>query len=68
VAGLILQLLRRIPDVGDQVDVPGATLTVDRLDGRRIDRVQVRIHPDNTDSTAADNSTTSRADGEGAVG
>ena len=67
VAGLILQLLRRIPDVGDQVDVPGATLTVDRLDGRRIDRVQVRIHPDNTDSTAADNSTTSRADGEGAV-
>ena len=67
VAGLILQLLRRIPDVGDQVDVPGATLIVDRLDGRRIDRVQVRIHPDNTDSTAADNSTTSRADGEGAV-
>ena len=66
-AGLILQLLRRIPDVGDQVDVPGATLIVDRLDGRRIDRVQVRIHPDNTDSTAADNSTTSRADGEGAV-
>ena len=67
VAGLILQLLRRIPDVGDQVDVPGATLIVDRLDGRRIDRVQVRIHPDNTDSTAADNSLTSRADGEGAV-
>ena len=67
VAGLILQLLRRIPDVGDQVDVPGATLIVDRLDGRRIDRVQVRVHPDNTDSTAADNSTTSRADGEGAV-
>ena len=67
VAGLILQLLRRIPDVGDQVDVPGATLIVDRLDGRRIDRVQVRIHPDNTDSTVADNSTTSRADGDGAV-
>ena len=67
VAGLILQLLRRIPDVGDQVDVPGATLIVDRLDGRRIDRVQVRVHPDNTDSTAADNSPTSRADGEGAV-
>ena len=67
VAGLILQLLRRIPDVGDQVDVPGATLIVDRLDGRRIDRVQVRIHPDNTDSTAPNNSPTSRADGEGAV-
>jgi CBS domain containing-hemolysin-like protein len=67
VAGLILQLLRRIPDVGDQVDVPGATLIVDRLEGRRIDRVQVRLHPDNTDSTAADASAASRTDGEGAV-
>src|SRR4029450_7620514 len=46
VAGLILQLLRRIPDPGDEVDVPGATLRVDRLDGRRIARVQVMIyHP-----------------------
>ena len=68
VAGLILQLLRRIPDVGDQVDVPGATLTVDRLDGRRIDQVQVRLHPDNTDSTAADDSAASRTDGEGPSG
>jgi CBS domain containing-hemolysin-like protein len=67
VAGLILQLLRRIPDAGDQVDVPGAMLTVDRLDGRRIELVQVRLHPDNTDSTAADDSTASRTDGEGAV-
>ena len=64
VAGLILQLLRRIPDVGDEVDVPGATLTVDRLDGRRIERVEVRLHPD---STAADDSAGSRTDGEGAV-
>ena len=39
VAGLILQRLRRIPDAGDEVDLPGATLTVDRLEGRRIDRV-----------------------------
>ncbi len=67
VAGLILQLLRRIPDAGDQVDVPGGTLTVDRLDGRRIDRVQVRLHPDNTESTDADDSATSRTDSEGAV-
>jgi CBS domain containing-hemolysin-like protein len=64
VAGLILQLLRRIPDVGDQVDVPGATLTVDRLEGRRIDRVLIRLHPDNT---AADHSAASRTDGDGPV-
>jgi CBS domain containing-hemolysin-like protein len=67
VAGLILQLLHRIPEVGDQVDVPGATLTVDRLDGRRIERVQVALHPDNTDSDA-DDSAASRTDGEGIVG
>jgi CBS domain containing-hemolysin-like protein len=68
VAGLILQLLRRIPDPGDQVDIPGGTLTVERLDGRRIDRVGVRLHPDNTESAAADDdSAGSRADGEGAV-
>ena len=67
VAGLILQLLRRIPDPGDEVDVPGGTLTVERLDGRRIDRVGVRLHPDNTESAAADDSASNRTDGEGAV-
>ncbi len=64
VAGLILQLLRRIPDVGDSVDVPGATLTVDRLDGRRIERVEVKLLPD---STAAHDSVAPRTDGEGAI-
>ena len=67
VAGLILQLLRRIPDAGDQVDVPGATLTVDRLDGRRIERVKVILHPDNTESTAAEDPPPT-ADSERAVG
>ena len=47
--------------------MPGATLTVDRLDGRRIDRVQVRLHPDNTDSAAADDSAAGRTDAEGTV-
>jgi CBS domain containing-hemolysin-like protein len=68
VAGLILQLLHRIPDVGDQVDVPGATLAVDRLDGRRIERVRVRLHPDNTDGTATNGSDASQTNREGAVG
>jgi CBS domain containing-hemolysin-like protein len=67
VAGLILQLLRRIPDAGDHVDVPGGTLTVDRLDGRRIDRVRIRLHPDNTDGTAVDDSAANRTGGEGIV-
>jgi len=41
VAGLILQLLGRLPDVGDEVTVPGAKLRVERLDGRRIDRIRL---------------------------
>ena len=65
VAGLILQLLGRIPRPGERVEVPGATLTVERMDGRRIDRIGVTLHPDNTDSTAADDSATTRTDNEG---
>jgi CBS domain containing-hemolysin-like protein len=54
VAGLILQLLGRIPRPGERVEVPGATLTVERMDGRRIDRIEVTLHPDNTDLTRTD--------------
>jgi CBS domain containing-hemolysin-like protein len=54
VAGLILQLLGRIPRPGERVEVPGATLTVDRMDGRRIDQVGVTLHPDNSNRTRTD--------------
>jgi CBS domain containing-hemolysin-like protein len=65
VAGLILQLLGRIPRPGDSVEVPAATLTVERMDGRRIDRVRVTPHPDNTDLTGTDDPATTRTDDEG---
>ena len=42
VAGLILNRLGRLGQVGDTVELPGGTLTVERLDGRRIDRVGLR--------------------------
>jgi CBS domain containing-hemolysin-like protein len=68
VAGLILQLLGQIPRSGDSVDVPGATLTVEGMDGRRIDRVRVTRHSDNTDLTRADDSAPTRTnDGGGAA-
>jgi CBS domain containing-hemolysin-like protein len=54
VAGLILQLLGRIPRPGDSVEVPGAILTVERMDGRRIDRVRVTPHPEKTDDMRTD--------------
>ena len=65
VAGLILQLLGRIPRPDDSVDVPGATLTVERMDGRRIDRVRVTLHPDNTDLTRTDHPAPTGTDDDG---
>jgi CBS domain containing-hemolysin-like protein len=41
-AGLVLELLGRLPEPGDTVDVGGWALTVSRMDGRRIDRIEVR--------------------------
>ena len=39
VGGYIMSVLERIPAVGDAVEIEGGTLTVARMDGRRIDRV-----------------------------
>jgi CBS domain containing-hemolysin-like protein len=41
-AGLVLERLGRLPEPGDTVDVSGWTLTVTGMDGRRIDRIEVR--------------------------
>jgi CBS domain containing-hemolysin-like protein len=65
VAGLILQLLGRIPRPSERIEVPGATLTVERMDGLRIDRVGVTLHLDNTDVTRTDGPGITRTDDEG---
>jgi CBS domain containing-hemolysin-like protein len=39
-AGFLAERLQRLPEVGDTVEVDGARLTVETLDGRRIARVQ----------------------------
>jgi CBS domain containing-hemolysin-like protein len=44
VAGYVMDELGRLPVVGDEVLVEGGTLRVERLDGRRIDRI--RFTPD----------------------
>ncbi len=41
VAGYVLAALGELPDIGDSVQVPGYTITVTELDGRRISRVRV---------------------------
>jgi CBS domain containing-hemolysin-like protein len=44
VAGFVMSELGRLPVVGDTVVIDGGELTVERLDGRRIDRL--RFTPD----------------------
>ncbi|GAB3161189.1 hemolysin family protein [Myceligenerans halotolerans] len=43
--GLVMAELGRVPRAGDEVTVPGATLRVEAMDGRRIERVRVRPAP-----------------------
>ncbi|MEX0152492.1 hemolysin family protein [Microbacterium sp. LMI1-1-1.1] len=45
VGGFVMAQLERIPAVGDRVDIDGGTLTVHRMDGRRVDRVQFTPTP-----------------------
>ena len=40
--------LERIPSAGDSVEIDGGTLTVQRMDGRRIDRIRFTPSPDET--------------------
>ncbi len=44
VGGYIMSVLERVPAVGDAVRIDQGTLTVERMDGRRVDRV--RFTPD----------------------
>ena len=50
VGGLVMAALGRLPRSGDEVAVPGARLRVERMDGRRVDRVRlVAVRDDEED-------------------
>jgi CBS domain containing-hemolysin-like protein len=40
VAGFIMSTIGRVPNVGDEVQIDNGILRVERMDGRRIDRVR----------------------------
>lgn len=40
VGGYMMAVLGRVPEVGDKVEVDGGILEVERMDGRRIDRIK----------------------------
>lgn len=62
VGGYILAELGRIPEVGDQVEVPGGVLEVDRMEERRIDRVRFEYRPE-PDADEDDDEDTNGSDG-----
>ncbi len=45
VGGFLMARLGRVPETGDVVTLPGAELTVERMEGRRVDRVRVVAVP-----------------------
>lgn len=53
VGGFVTERLDRIPVVGDEVEIEGGTLRVDRMDGMRIDRI--RFTPTRADKAAPSN-------------
>jgi CBS domain containing-hemolysin-like protein len=55
VAGLVLDRLERIAEVGDSVVVDGLLIEVTEVDGYAIERVRVRIDPDGADAERMEN-------------
>ncbi|WP_344737014.1 hemolysin family protein [Microbacterium awajiense] len=45
VGGYVMSVLERIPAVGDEVETEEGTVTVQRMDGRRVDRLRFEPHP-----------------------
>lgn len=51
VAGFLMSELGRMPVAGDTVEIEAGTFRVERMDGRRIDRVRFTPHPDENGET-----------------
>jgi CBS domain containing-hemolysin-like protein len=49
VGGFVMAALGRVPVVGDTVTVPGWTVRVEAMDGRRVDRLRFTPHPPEPD-------------------
>ena len=48
--GLVMTMLGRLPQVADEVEVPGVRLRVERMDGRRVDSIRVTAFDDETEA------------------
>ncbi|GAA1231174.1 hemolysin family protein [Oryzihumus leptocrescens] len=64
VGGFVMAALGRVPVVGDTVTVPGWTVRVEAMDGRRVDRLRFTPHPPEPDDEAGTRHTGTRQTGE----
>ena len=62
VGGFVMAALGRVPVVGDTVTVPGWTVRVEAMDGRRVDRLRFTPHPPGPDDEAGTRHTGERAE------
>lgn len=62
VGGFVMSTLERIPVVGDAIELEDGTLTVHRMDGRRVDRVRFVPHPMSPEAERAVDSELERGD------
>jgi CBS domain containing-hemolysin-like protein len=46
VGGYVMAVLGRVPKVGDEVPIRGAVLRVERMDGRRVERLRALPRPE----------------------
>ncbi len=46
--GLVMTTVGRLPQVGDEITVPGVLLRVEQMDGRRVDSIRVTVLDDGT--------------------
>ncbi|GEA88597.1 hemolysin family protein [Cellulomonas cellasea] len=61
--GLVMAVLGRVPQVGDEVVVDGVRLRVEQMQGRRVERLVVQAAPDEPDDESDDAPRTSGARG-----
>lgn len=54
VAGFVTDVLDRIPEVGDEVELDQGTLRVERVDSNRVERLRFTPHAQQTDETEHD--------------
>ena len=51
VGGFVMSQVGRIPVIGDEVQVAGGVLRVERMDGRRVDRIRFTPNPEVNDDS-----------------